>query len=325
MIKGTRIIKLLGYGSLLSLLFVSSSWAYFGGKITVPSADLKQSPDDNSPTVQSLPQGTAFNAADNGRNGYYYIRTSSGQGWIKAESIGKGAIAAPAPDPMAPPADTTAQQPTKKKKRSGQYQGAPRSKDAHSWGLKVFYDLDLYSASELNTAAGTTEFSDGAGPGGELEYFIKPKTALVLRVEDITKSVSGTDASGDTLTFSLSSLVISPGFEFMLGEGQGAYFSLELFLSYAPTSLGLAVTGSNTGSGTFSASGIGFLGKIEAGWKLGSSFNLFADLGYRYLNMSNAQVNQGTLVNSSSSTFFGSPVTINLSGPTLGVGLGMRF
>lgn len=316
---------------LVLLLFFTSpaGWAYFGGRVSVGSADLKQSPDDISPTVMTLTQGTAFNAADNERNGYYYIRTSSGQGWIKAESIGKGAGASQVPlvDTAPPPQDASQasgqKQPLKKKKRSDYTPTSRKSKQLYDWGLKLFYALDLYTAADLNNAAGTNQFSNGAGIGGELEYFIKPKLALVFRLETISKSVSGSDATGDNLAFQLSSTVVSPGVEFVLGEGPSAFFDMSFFASYAPTSLKLGVTGANTGSGTFSSTGIGFLAKLEAGLKIASLFNLYGELGYRYLSLKNVQ--PAGVDNSTASTFFGSPVNINLSGPVVGVGLGFRF
>jgi hypothetical protein len=284
------------------------AWAYFPGKIEADSADLKQQPKPDAVTVKTLPKGTAFNATDKPTNGYYYIRTATDLGWVDGASIGKPA--------QAKPQQRNASQQPKRATRK-------RTRVVSPFVVKLHGDYNIYSVSDLNTATRSTSFGNVLGFGGEALYFFDPLTAVGLRIDSIGQKVSAADTStSSTYDFNMSTLAIMVGAQRILWEDESFYISGNGYLGLANSKLTVTDTvGSTTKSFEFSGKPLTFLALLEGGWKINPTFSLFGEVGYRLLNSSNAPVSG----DDPTGTIIPSTVSLNFSGPVIGIGASAHF
>jgi hypothetical protein len=307
---------------LMGAAIPTSAWAYFPGKVETNSAELKQQPRPDAITVKTLPKGTTFNASDKPTNGYYYIRTATDLGWVAGASIGKGSqnfsanSSSPATRTQSRPQQKSASQQPKRATRKHTRVVAP-------FVVKLHADYNIFSVSDLNTATRSTSFGNVLGFGGEALYFFDPLTAVGLRIDSIGQKVSAADTStSSTYDFSLSTLAIMVGVQRVLWEDESFYISANGYLGLASSKLSVDdTTATTTQSFEFSGKPPTFLALFEAGWKINPTFSLFGELGYRLLNSSNAPVTgsdpTGTIVPST--------VSLNFSGPVIGIGASAHF
>ncbi|MFL5815602.1 MAG: hypothetical protein ACJ763_18675 [Bdellovibrionia bacterium] len=293
-----------------------SAWAYFPGKVEANSAELKQQPRPDAITVKTLPKGTSFNASDKPTNGYYYIRTATDLGWVNGASIGKAPLTQSRPQQKSATQQQQQQHQTKRATRK-------RTRVVAPYVVKLHADYNIFSVSDLNTATRSTSFGNVLGFGGEALYFFDPLTAVGIRIDSIGQKVSAADTStSSTYDFSLSTLAIMVGAQRILWEDESFYISGNGYLGLASSKLSVNET-TATATQTFEFSGkpLTFLALLEGGWKINPTFSLFGELGYRFLNSSNAPLTgsdpTGTIVPST--------VSLNFSGPVIGIGASARF
>lgn len=320
LVGGTAIVSFVSHDAL----------AYFGGKVETDNAELKQQPRPDAPTVKSLPRGTTFNASDKPTNGYYYIRTATDLGWIDGASIGRpSANAAPEQSPQtqqAPAPRTNPQQrgqPVQQRKRPTR----KRSRPASFFMAKLHGDYNIFSFSELNTATSSTSFGNAIGFGGELMWFFDPLTAVGIRLDSISQKISANDTSASatyqTYDFSLSTFAFMVGAERILWEDGDYYIAGNGYLGLASSSLSINATGTSSSAAfDFSGKPITLLALVEGGWKINRTFSLYGELGYRLLNSSNVAPTGNT---ATTGTIVPATVSLNFSGPVIGIGVNARF
>jgi hypothetical protein len=302
---------LLGGATIVS----SSAWAYFPGKVEVDSAELKQQPRPDAPTIKTLPKGTAFNATDTPNNGYYYIRTATDLGWIDGASIGKSGDHRQ----VQQKSPTQRQQPQRRTTRR------QRTRVRSPFMVKLHGDYNLFSVSDLNNATHSTSFGNVIGFGGEAFYFFDPLTAVGLRVDTLSQKISATDTSTsvtyNSYDFNLSALAVMVGVERILYEDHDYYISGNGFVGLGSSKLSVNATGtSSSTSFEFSAKPITLLALIEGGWKINPTFSVYGEAGYRLMSSSNVPTTGDV-----SGTIVPSTVSLSFSGPVIGIGASARF
>lgn len=309
-----------------AVLMSQSAYAYFPGKVEADSAELKQQPRPDAPTLKSIPKGTSFNASDNPTNGYYYIRTATDLGWIDGASIGKPSDSSPAPTPQASQAPVARNNPQHRNQSNQQRRRQLRKVTRHwkEYMAKLHADYNIFSLSDLNNATHSTSFGNAIGFGGEFMWFFDPITAVGLRLDSISQKISATDTStSSTYDFSVSTLAVMVGAERILWEDGSYYISGNGYLGLAPSKLTINATNATaTTSYEFSGTAITFLALLEGGWKINPTFSLYGEAGYRLLNSSNVAPTGNP---STAGTIVPATVSLNFSGPVIGIGVNARF
>jgi hypothetical protein len=303
-----------------AIVITQSAFAYFPGKVEIDGAELKQQPRPDANTVKSLPRGTSFNASDKPTNGYYYIRTATDLGWIDGASIGK-----PAGNSSTQPQASHAQGQTQNRATpQGRKQVTrKRTRRYKPYQVKAHIDYNFFSISELNAATHSTSFGNAVGFGGQAMWFFNPLTGVGLRIDSISQKVAATDSSTSaTYDFSLSTFAVMAGAERIFYEDPTYYFAGSGWLGFASSKLSVTTTASNTSTtNEYSGSPITLLAMLEGGWKINPTFSLYAEAGYRLLNSSNVEATPAL----STGSILPNSVSLNFSGPVLGIGVSARF
>jgi len=301
-------------------------------RVNVDLAEVFSGPGNSYEVVGKIPKGTALTASNSPTDGFYKVRTPSGQiAWIAEDSLAIGA---------APPASTTNAEPSVKEPQSSQNTTSPSppmsplkkssKKSQSKFRVRGFGGLDLFNLKDVNSRVGFEEFKSGYAVGGQVGYAVTPSVYIGLRVEKIFLSVSAVDAdiSKNTFQFGVSSMPIMGGAEFAVLKN--ADFSLDLgafgglanstqFTSQSTTPTAGVTT-------TYTASPVTLLAKADFNFHFSKMFGVFFEAGYRMLKTDalNATVlrtgSTVTLVNGVEA-----PLILNLNGPFFGLGVIVSF
>jgi hypothetical protein len=300
-----------------AFLFSTPALAYRSAAIASDSVELKQTADSNSPTLSILAKGTRLNTSDAATNGYFKVRTADSTGWIKTGDLYFY---------------------TKPGAGARRQQARRSSKSRHrkyEFVVKGFAGADFWSPSDIDNLLNSSVFNGGTGLGFELGYVLSDDITLVLRVEHLSKSTTGTDTNNNTnpvvtstITMNYTATPIMVGLDYRLFQWDG--WSLEgsgLLGLASPNYTGDVVTGTtDSGPTVFTGSAFTLLIKADLNWEFSDSFWLYAEAGYRSLKTgevtttptSNFFITQGSTSTTQS-------LTLDMSGPILDIGVRLNL
>jgi hypothetical protein len=295
------------------------------GTVDEDQAELYEGPGKKYKVLEKVSKGTSIAASNFPTEGFYKVKTASGStGWMSADAL---VLGPPPPDdsgnvPTAAPTD-----------QPGMPVGAPPSfrtaKAKKRVRLRALFGGDFFSVTDVNTLLGFDGLKYGYSYGGEVHFIFTNDLALVVRVERILKSVVGVDSNTlKSFQLNLGSTPAMIGLSLTLtSEGKLSTHFAVLGGLGIQTELD-AIDLSDPGPNVTSMAAHAFTGlvKLDANYALTKAISVFGEGGYRVLQT--IPIEPGTPVNGSqifqqNGAYV--PVTLNLSGPVLGVGLEYTF
>lgn len=310
-------------------MFVLASplaYAYRAAVISADSSDVKAAPSADAATQGFLPKGTRVNTSDQPNQGYYRVRSSTQSGWIRADDL---QFSGPPPAGAPPPPAQRAQR--SEPQRTGDEESSSQDSSKKSpWVLKALAGLDFFTPSAINSQIGSTALNDGTGLGAEVDVSISTNMYLAFRFEEISKSASGADTTGDQFTFKVSSTPVMVGAVYRVASGDDFTFDIG---GYAGLGVSTEATGTDTtqpspNQTTISGSAPTFLLAADLSWHITRPVWLFVEPGYRYLNLSAktpGTSGNGSYIFESGTPAAFVPLSVNLSGLVLNFGVSINF
>jgi hypothetical protein len=296
---------------------VSQAMAFQPATISNEFAQVKQTADPNAATTSTLPKGTRVNTSDKPTNGFYKIRAATASGWVAASDLAFGSQQVAA---------------TGRPKRR-------HKKQKYQWEVKIFTGLNFWTPSDINNLVGSSSLNMGTGLGAEVGYAVNNRLNIVLRIEHLSKSSTGTDTDSNNnveqVELDYSATPIMVGADYTLLPGDTLSLDGSALIGLASPSLNGLINSST--AATFSGSAPALLIKADLNWLVGENFWLFGELGYRYLQTKQVQANNYNVTLNSTTgqyqgpgTFFYAnnapvPIALNMSGPVFNIGARLNF
>ncbi len=191
--------------------------------------------------------------------------------------------------------------------------------------LRIFGDLNLFTSPGV--IVGLNNLSPGYGYGGEIGIPLSSRFSVVLRIENVFKTLIVNDHSTSRVfQVNLGSLPIMAGLQYVFYEGN--HLSLEVGAlggMAVEAEVQAMVTSAASPSSTlvlFTGSYLTFLGKVNANWKFSRLFSVFAEGGYRVLNTTQFT---NPNITGSGTDILQQSFSLNLGGPVVGGGLVFNF
>jgi hypothetical protein len=293
--------------------FVAPALAFQAGTISNEFAQVKQTADLNSATTTTLAKGTRVNASDKPTNGYYKVRSADAMGWVAATDLSFGS------KPVAGG--------TRPRHRS--------HKQKYQWEAKIFTGLNFWSPSDINNLVGSTALNMGTGFGGEIGYAVNSRLNIVLRIEHLSKTTTGTDTStpvgggaavSNNIELDYSATPVMVGADYNLLPGNLISLDGSALIGLASPTLNSIINSAPDAS--FSGSSPALLIKVDLNWLVSDSFWLFGELGYRYLKTKqvvSSSYSTNFLASGTSSPFTAIPIALDMSGPVFNIGARLNF
>lgn len=267
-------ILILGF-IFLGPVFLSTAQAAQNAKVIVDSASVYDKPQADGIVIGTVTKDTTIAVSNTPTNGFYKSRIPGGAiGWISGNEIvtGAGATGGEAP----PPAETVAETPQKKKKKS-----APTVSD-HS---RILVSGGLQILNNTGFPAGISNLNSKMGFGGtfEMQFKLSDQFYWGGRVEYFTSSSTQTVSSTVNQELSFRTIPLMAGLMYVpmskqdFRLGFGLYAGVSLLTSLTVTQSSTA----ETNAVTYSSSDLCFLGNVQGSYALSSSISLLGDVGYR--------------------------------------------
>jgi hypothetical protein len=289
---------------------VAPAFAYQSATIDNEFAQVKQTADPNSATTSTLAKGTRVNTSDKPTNGFYKVRAANAAGWVAASDLNF----------------------TAKQVATGSRPKRHSRKKKYQWTFKLFTGFGFWSPSDINTLVGSSSLNMGTGLGGEIGYVVTPKLNVVLRIEHLSKTSSGTDSQvqgGTTVQVPVeidySATPIMVGADYVLFPGDTLSLDGSALIGLASPSLNGIIN--STPDASFSGSAPVLLIKADLNWLLSDSFWLFGELGYRYLKTKQvvSSTYPSSFFESQGTTPVPVPISLDMSGPVFNIGARLNF
>lgn len=322
----------MGVGFILVLLgaYAPAAIAVQVGTVTSSLADVHQTADPNSPVIEQLSSGARVYSSDGKSQGFYKIKTPDGKVGFVSDSQIKVT-------PLPPKSEAKGLQPRAHRKSQTEADDSSESENRPVTGFRVFGGLSMFDLANYNTIFAVTAFSNGVSYGGEFFYGLSKGVRLLMHVERISKDVSVNFSGPPTVTIQtlVASTPVMAGAEFRLAHASDDF---ELTLdTLGGMGFGTSATSTtnilgSTGTIVYSGTPLAIMAKLNAELLLGSTLRLAAYAGYRLQNLaasppkSNNSTILGEVFNQSGSGA-SSPSNegINLSGPVVGLSVGLAF
>jgi hypothetical protein len=290
---------------------VAPAQAFQAATVSNEFAQVKQTADPNSATTTTLAKGTRVNTSDQPTNGFYKVRSATAMGWVAATDLSFGA---------------TKQVATGARPRH-------RRKQKYQWEAKIFTGLNFWSPSDINTVVGTTSMNTGTGFGAEIGYAVNPRLNIVLRIEHLSKTTTGTDISvvnnvstTNNIELDYSATPVMVGADYTLLPGNLISLDGSALIGLASPTFNSIVNSAPDAS--FSGSSPALLIKVDLNWLVSDSFWLFGELGYRYLKtkqLVSSSYATNFLESGTGPSYTPIPIALDMSGPVFNIGARLNF
>jgi uncharacterized protein YgiM (DUF1202 family) len=319
------------------VLWAHPAFAARPGTVDADNVELREGPGTNYRALDKLPKGTPVAASNQPIDGYYKVRTGAGViGFVPADALvlqpvptddaPSGAAQAPPPESQVAPSDVP--------KPTLSNESAFRNKSTRRFvRLKAIGGYNFFSVSDVNSLLNANVLQFGFSAGGEIDFLFTPDLAFIIRVERVFKSVFAQDQKTlKSFSMNLTSYPVMAGLNLALTSDThwSTHFAVMggLGLLTDLTAIDLSDTAPNVTemtSTTFTG-----VAAFDLTYSFNKTWSVFAEAGYRYLQTS--QIIPGTSASANGAGIFESPnttnfvpVTLNLSGPFIGAGLGVSF
>lgn len=295
----------------------TSAWAARGGVVDADEGRVFEKPNQKSKVIETLRRKTPIAASNLPINGFYRVRTPSGQlGWMVGEDL--ELQPAPEVDVGKKSASSKKEDPSSKKRSPASSEQKP-----YSYLIRGFGGLSLFKASGI--IPGYDSFGPGITFGGDFVWMFAQKWGFIVRVDRMVKNLGLSDSgTNKSYLLELNSMPISAGAEYRWLKSSLFSGHLSLLVGYSPiTSLRSTSVSDSTNNVTeVKSSEVGLLTKVDLHFYLFRFLSIFGEVGYRYqqspqLTVSNTGAYSSAVINS---TF-----KINLSGPFVGGGVSLAF
>ena len=308
---------------LLGLMLSASAWAAKVGIVDVEDLEMRDGPSPKHQVIEKLKKGAKVSSSNLSIDGYFKVRTSSGKiGFVPGDTL---IFQDPSTAPQS--ADGKSESENKNKKSDKETEAVIRLR---ALGGMTFFALD--DVQTLFSSSGTPfkALKNGFHFGGEVNYILIPSLFVIMRVEQMQKTIYLRDittrytfdmtVSGMPATTGVGIRVLKgPGFSLNVGLMAGLSFSTQL----KSTALSLPKPNETAYSDTAFAG----IARVDAIYHFTKLLGVFAEGGYRYLR--SKTMNQPTVSGNGSEIFklTGSytPLQVVLSGPFASAGLLVAF
>jgi hypothetical protein len=288
---------------------VAPAQAFQAATVSNDFAQLKQTADPNSATTTTLAKGTRVNTSDKPTNGFYKVRSATAMGWVAATDLSFGVA----------------------KQTATGARPRHRHKQKYQWEAKIFTGFAFWSPTDINNQVGSTALNMGTGFGGEIGYVINPRLNIVLRIEHLSKTTTGTDTNSVTgvtnnIELDYSATPVMVGADYTLLPGNLISLDGSALLGLASPTLNSIINSAPDAS--FSGSSPALLIKVDLNWLVSDSFWLFGELGYRYLKtkqLTSSSYATNFLASGSTAPFTPVPLALDMSGPVFNIGARLNF
>jgi hypothetical protein len=245
--------------------------------------------------------------------GWYKIRSKTGAyGWVQEQFL---SVYKPKQD--APKEDVIA---------------GPRPERDRKFYLRIMGGFDFFRPDDLNTLFTFQDLNTGYYAGGEFGAFISERVAVIFRSEALVKDVTAKESqSGLNFNLSIRSYPTMLGFDFYVAKLPAMRLSMGVFGGVALATSFASEASSLQPPNVVVLQRQPFTSLLRANLTrpLGRILSVFMELGYRYLRTEEIDTSSANLVNGGPGVFARTGVfqtrIIDLSGVTLGVGLGIHF
>lgn len=312
----------------VSTLVSPSAHAARPARVEVDGAQVLSGPSIGSPVVTTVRRGAAIAASNLPTEGFYKVRLGTGEvGWMSAESLvlfeaGSGEEGSAAPSEAPKPATSM----------TPRLVGRRRAVETPIMRFRSLGIVNLWNPAAITEAVGISSFNTGVGGAGEVHFVMTPRLSMMVRVEHQLKEVVGFDQTADPpqgYQFVLSSTPVMTGLEFDFTNSRPfslhASIGLGLALNTRLKSTGKSVAAPNETIYTAH----NFTGIVKGGvsWYVYKNLSLVFEAGYRHNRtaaLQPVQAQNGSEIFEDGEGGFVS-IPLNLSGPVLGVGVGIEF
>ena len=312
------------------------------GMVASDQADVLEAPSATASTVEHLAKGTPIGASNQAVNGFYRVRTLTGQiGYVhgsklslqdppSAQDIERDfaklnlKLQDPVQDTSSSPQPSQAAAPSERTSDSSDFRRYGKKNESPSdwpWsvGIRATGNLNMYSLSGVIV---NQTLSSGIGLGGSFLLHLGSSVSVVGRVESVSKGYTLADSKNTQYLVLASSIPVMGGLEFSLWRTSAIEIDLALLGGMGMnTSLGID-TGSGTSevNSTVTTSALAGLISLGVQLRVSDAISLFAEAGYRYLKSASVQGDSSDFPG-----FVNSAFEINMSGPFGGAGIGLYF
>lgn len=324
--------------SLSLLLAARPALASRSATVDADNTEVREGPGPSYKAIDKLPKGAQVAASNQPIEGFYKIRTSAGViGFVSAEVLVLQPVPsddAPAPVAEVPPptssvAPSDAYKPTVSNETN--FRNRNRKKMIR---LKLLGGYNFFSVGDVNNLLSANVLQFGFNAGGEIDFLFTQDLAMVVRLERVFKSVFAQDQRTTTaFDMSLSSIPLMVGLELTLTNDTkfSSHFTvmggLAMLTDLTSTDINANVPNvTEMTSTTFTG-----VAKFDFTYAFNKTWSAFAEAGYRYLKTGQITPSTPTTVNGSqifqdpnnAGNYI--PVSLDLSGPFVGLGVGFAF
>jgi hypothetical protein len=306
----------------LSLLFISKpALSARSATVDVEGVELKEGPGAGFKTLEKLPKGTPLAAGNQPIEGFFKVRTGAGTiGFVQADLLVLQPPEAPAPEEPSP-----APRPRSQRQRQAQQPRFRRYK------VKAIGGYDFFSVADVNTLFSANVLQFGYSAGVEFEYVVLPEWALVFRAERLFKSVLARDSNTlKSFDMSISSNPLMLGGEYTVSDNGifSAHVALLGGIGLVTDLRATDLTDNPPNVTDMSALAYTGLLKADVTYSINKTWTVLAEAGYRYLatpQITPADSQNGSQIFKDPKTQAYIPLSLSLSGPFIGVGVGAAF
>ncbi len=307
---------------ILSVIVALPAWAARGAVVEDVDTKVYETPSKTSRVIETLAAKTEIAVSNLPTSGFHKVRTPSGEiGWIQASSLvlqdpptAEELVEAGAPDPKE---EEKASEEEKRERKLLEKPGYIKYRGR----IRLLGNYNLFTASGI--IVNFDGISNGYSYGGEIGFMVSSRTAIVFRVENLSKSVGLADnASSKLFQLDLASLPVMAGLSFTIAQGPRAALQLDFLGGLALNSKVVSTNLTDIPSAISNSSGTGMtgVGKVNVIWQFSKYFSGVIEGGYRYLSVSSLAPTAGN-----GSLILNSTFNLNLSGPFVGGGFGLNF
>jgi hypothetical protein len=308
------------FRKLLALSFILIS-TVAAKKVSVvrDQAELREGLTENSKVIRYLKSGVFVTVSNDPYGDFYKAKTLDGTlGWIHANDLGL---------PAGPKAMDASYTPTSNPPLPNKAIEPPSN-----WRLTMGLGLDFFYLKDVNTLLGYDALKSGLGFTLEIQRDLGKDYWLLLRFEKTGKSVIATEL-GNPYTQEVSVFPFMAGVAYYASKSKSFNIRLSLLAGVGISAL-LSSTQTDVAANNvtrFQGTAFGGMFKADIDFKVSGSFDVFGEVGYRYL--ATARLSSPVTEGAGSSLFkvgglsSGAyiPIALDFSGAFIRAGVGLSF
>jgi hypothetical protein len=188
--------------------------------------------------------------------------------------------------------------------------------------------MNFFNAAEINNFLSFVAIKNGYHLGGEVDFRFTRDLAMVVRVEEMVKSVVGWDSvSDEVFQIDATAIPIMVGLEVTLTDESNfsSFFGVMAGVALNTTLKSQLIQGTG-GTTQFLSQNFTGIGRFIAAYHVTKMTHLYAEVGYRYLRTQPqipSSEGTGKEIWQKSNAYV--PLTLDMSGVTLSLGLALHL